>query len=171
MNKVQQKKPIRTCKKSYTNYRSFKSCLRDDFNKRCGYCDDLDRYTGGKRNYQIDHFRPCSIEKFKNLKANYNNLIYACSFCNRAKWNKWKDINGFIDPCEDEYDHHLTRNNQGQIEYKTEQGSHEFLWCTDRLKEQKQMLLLKINTNKSSKKLLQQFKAIQDKIDEYTELV
>lgn len=182
MSNVQRSKPTRTCTRTYANYRSFKPYIRDDFNKRCGYCDDNDFYAGGTRSYHIDHFRPHSIEQFKHLKETYSNLVYSCPYCNGAKTNEWKNPNGFIDPCEDEYDNHIERNNKGQIQYKTDQGKyiyinlklglkrHELLWCIEKLKEQKVHISLAIDkcTDKNKSKVLQAFKEIQDKIDEYT---
>jgi len=152
-SKVQKAKPIRKCTKTYASYTLFKPYIREDFNKRCGYCDDLDIYHGGVRGYQIDHFKPHSIPKFTPLKKEYSNLVYSCPFCNRAKSNKWKDVGGFIDPCEDEYDNHLARNNRGQIVSKTEQGKyiyenlnlhlkrHELLWMIEKIIQQKEELI------------------------------
>lgn len=146
MNKLHKTKPQRTCEEKQSNYRKYKEHLRSDFNKRCGYCDDSDYYMGGKRGFQIDHFKP--QKHFIELEATYSNLIYACPFCNRAKWDKWEDINGFIDPCEDEYDEHLYRNAEGQICSITPQGKyihkelkfnlkrHELIWIIGKLTEQ-----------------------------------
>ena len=185
MNKVQKKKPTRTCTRTYSHYRSFKPYLRDDFNQRCGYCDDQDCYAGGTRGCHIDHFKPHSIKEFKSLKESYSNLVYSCPYCNGVKSNKWKDTNGFVDPCENEYDNHLKRNDIGEIIYETDQGQyiylnlnlglkrHELLWCIDKLKQQKQMVSLKmtkcINVKSKELEILRAFKEIQDKIDEYTE--
>lgn len=184
MADIQKVKPVRTCDKSYANYRSFKPYLRDDFNKRCGYCDDIDYASGGSRGYHIDHFKPHSIEAFKALKQRYSNLVYSCPFCNGAKSNKWKDIDGFIDPCDNEYENHIGRNHKGQIEYKTEQGRyiydnlelglkrHELLWCIDKLKEQSKHVSNKIDElgeeRPNKVELLHEFKKIQHKILEYS---
>jgi hypothetical protein len=185
-SKVQKVKPIRKCTKTYANYTSFKPYIREDFNKRCGYCDDLDIYHGGVRGYQIDHFKPHSIPKFTPLKEEYSNLVYSCPFCNRAKSNKWKDVGGFIDPCEDEYDNHLVRNNKGQIIFKTEQGKyiyenlnlhlkrHELLWMIDKLEEQRMEIDDYLNIlgegHELELQILREFRKIQTKIKEYTNL-
>lgn len=34
-------------------------------------------------NFQIDHFKP--ISKYPELERNYKNLVYCCSYVNRAK--------------------------------------------------------------------------------------
>ena len=122
MIKLRQIKPQRTCTKEYNDYKRYKDVLRSDFNKKCGYCDDADYFMGGRRGYQIDHFKP--QDGFPELECVYSNLVYACPFCNRAKWNKWQDTEGFIDPCEDAYDQHLHRNNNGQIIPKTNHGNY-----------------------------------------------
>ena len=186
-SKVQKKKPIRTCTKSYKNYTSFKKYIVKDFNSRCGYCDDLDEFYGEKKIYHIDHFKPHSIKEFEHLKEEYSNLVYSCSFCNRAKWDKWKDKDGFIDPCEKEYDTHLERNSRGQIRFKSEQGRyiyvnlnlhlirHELLWMIERLEEQSSELNSILNTlnegNVLELKILRAFKEIQNEIKEYINLL
>ena len=186
VTKIQKQKPIRKCTKNYVNYTSFKPYIREDFNKRCGYCDDLDTYHGGVRGYQIDHFKPHSIARFHSLKENYDNLIYSCPFCNRAKSNKWEDVDGFIDPCEVEYDKHLERNNKGQIINKSKRGfyiyknlnlylkRHELLWIIEKLQEQsykidKQLTLLG-EGHLLELKVLREFKKIQQEINKYTNL-
>ena len=135
------------------NYKEYKTPLREDFNNRCGYCDDPDSKNGGKRTYQIDHFVP--RKHFLTIKENdYFNLVYACSFCNRGKWYHWptkcEDIHhngteGFIDPCNDDYEKQFERNDCGEIKPKTELGTymheklklylkrHAVIWNIDRL--------------------------------------
>ena len=181
MSKVQNQKPTRTCDKTYANYGSFKSYLRNDFNQRCGYCDDNDFYSGGSRGYHIDHFKPHS--KFPLLKQTYSNLVYSCPYCNGAKSNKWKTLNGFIDPCELEYDNHLERDKKGKIKFKTVQGKyifqnlnlglkrHELLWCINKLTVQKEKINYLINSEATANiEILSAFRDIQNKIDEYTDL-
>lgn len=106
-----------------------KKYLAIDFSHRCAYCDDPDSLSGGYRNYQVEHFAPES--KFKHLKYVYENLLYACPYCNRAKWDYWpsNDANisvvgeeGVVDPCTNEYYDHLDRNEKGAIVCKTNLG-------------------------------------------------
>ncbi|SMN01283.1 hypothetical protein SPONL_1904 [uncultured Candidatus Thioglobus sp.] len=175
MEKVQQQKPTRNCEKSYSNYGSFRPCLRGDFNQRCGYCDDPDIHYGQKISYHIDHFRPKN--KFPNLKTDYSNLVYSCPYCNNAKSDKWKEVNGFIDPCDNEYDSHLERNGKGKIRYKTDRGRyifeslklhlirHELIWSLAILERQKQQLNKISTKNENELKALRQFKKIQEQID------
>jgi len=183
---IHKSKPVRTCTKTYTRYTFFKPYIREDFNKRCGYCDDLDIYHGGVRGYQIDHFKPHSIARFSALKEDYNNLVYSCPFCNRAKSNKWKDIDGFIDPCDTEYDNHLRRNNRGKIIAITNRGEyihknlnfhlkrHELLWMIEKLEGQSIELNSYLDIlgegHESELKILREFRKIQNEIKKYTNL-
>ena len=127
--------PKRTCSKTFKSYRKYKLYLQTDFHRRCGYCGDLDVLCGGIRGFQIDHFRPKSCLHFKHLENDYSNLVYACPYCNRAKSNDWPAGNsiesalngqGYIDPCENEYDNHLARREDGSISPQTDVGKYMF---------------------------------------------
>jgi hypothetical protein len=96
--------------KELSNYRLYKDFLAKDFNKRCGYTDCDQFWFGGKRNFQIDHFKPKSIHP--ELERSYSNLVYSCSYVNRAKSNI---IGDFIDPCDTDYNEHFYRDNFGNI--------------------------------------------------------
>ena len=132
---IREHTPQRTCKKKYKNYRQYKDYLREDFQHKCGYCNDDDMWSGGKSFYHIDHFAPKSL--FSSLENEYSNLVYSCPFCNRAKSNDWVgetyevSINeekgiGYIDPCSYEYNRHLKRNADGSISPTSEIG--EYMW-------------------------------------------
>lgn len=185
-NKIHKQKPARTCNKTYSNYKSFKSYLVEDFNNRCGYCDSHDKFFGGLKNFQIDHFKPHSIAVFASLKHEYSNLVYSCQSCNRAKSNKWEDVDGFIDPCDEEYDNFISRDNNGKIKYNdTEQGKfiysnlnlflrrHEFLWLIEKLENQKNQIreLRKNTSDENALSLLLEFEKVQQAIDKYTNLL
>ncbi len=181
---VQEVKPQRTCQTKKTRYSAYKLELREDFNNRCGYCDDEDYHAGGKSGYQIDHFKPKSIPRFEVLEHDYSNLVYSCPYCNRAKWNKWKDSNGFIDPCSTEYKQHLCRDKHGKICHTTKQGKyiftelnlglkrHEILWIIRKIEVQKCELEVRIQMLKKGHagrlKALEQFLEIQNLVDKYT---
>lgn len=181
MTKLQRLKPKRTFLQEHANYREYKSPLRSDFNKRCGYCDDDDFFMGGQRGFHIDHFKP--KKHFTELTSKYSNLVYACPFCNGAKSNKWKDTEGFVDPCSLTYEEHLHRNSKGKINPKTDQGQyihenlnlglirHEIIWLIGKLEEQKEELKKlkkqKIKADSLMVKLLENFMEIQEKIDDY----
>jgi len=104
-------KPMR----SYTgnelvNYRGYKDFLETDFNQRCGYTDCHQFWFGGKRTFQIDHFKPQKY--FPELETKYFNLVYSCSYVNRAKWH---DSGNYIDPCDSDYNEHFYRDGLGNI--------------------------------------------------------
>lgn len=131
--KINDPKPTRCNLGNTCRTRSIiKENLKRDFNHRCAYCGDHDFHAGGSQVYHIEHFAPKSI--FPELMYCYDNLLYACPFCNRSKSNTWigntSDENvvgdkGFVDPCCDEYDDHLERNEEsGKIFPKTELGKY-----------------------------------------------
>ena len=149
------------------SYRLYKPDLRADFDTRCGYCDARDEYFGGVTGSHIDHFAPKS--KFPDLETVYDNLVYSCPFCNRAKSNKWIGDNhtipndgqyGFVDPCSTDFDLHLARDSRGRVVSLTPLGEymvknlnmrllrHQFIWQAQRLdhlaaKLQKMLPMLK----------------------------
>jgi len=125
MHPFRQKTPKRrTTVKAYKHYRSHHATLREDFNGRCGYCDDTDKMT--IRSFAIDHFVPQNPKTFHHdiEPSSYENLVYSCAFCNGAKSNKWgtndatlhnDDGVGFIDPTEDDYTEFFRRDRYGAI--------------------------------------------------------
>ena len=103
--------PVRTYQgKELKNYRRYKPHLQKDFKKKCGYTNCIDDWFGGSITFQIDHFLPQS--KYPNLKTKYSNLIYSCSYVNRAKSN---DEGNYLDPCDTDYNQHFFRNDKGEI--------------------------------------------------------
>jgi hypothetical protein len=123
--------PIRTCTKTYKNYRTYKRHLILDFKDRCGYCDSSHTWYGGYRSFHVDHFAP--KDKFAHLETIYSNLVYTCPFCNIAKSNKWPSIDatqnlvneeGFLDPCNVDFNVHFCRNSDGYINGITNIGKY-----------------------------------------------
>lgn len=96
--------------KPFSDYRRYKIHLEQDFNGRCGYTDCNQFWFGGKSSFQIDHFKPKS--KFPELLCEYTNLVYSCSYVNRAKSD---DINEYFDPCNIDYNEHFYRDHLGNI--------------------------------------------------------
>lgn len=187
MYDIQEVKPSREYSGTrYSSYGKYKPFLRDNFNKRCGYCDGLDIYSGGSRGFQIDHFKPKKL--FPLLETVYDNLVYSCAYCNRGKWDHWKDIEGFIDPCDDLYGETLFRNEKGQIRYQNDsvQGAyiykhlklhlrrHELLWVVEKLKKQSDELdVIHSRLSEGHEEelnILREFKKVQNKIKKYTNL-
>ena len=150
--------PQRTCTKKRANYKAYKSFLADDFNHRCGYTDCSDHWFGGKRNFQIDHFRPES--KYPELKNEYSNLVYCCSYVNRAKCDD--DNSNYLDPCDIDFNLHFERDDFGYIKAKTPQGQYmvermnlglfryAICWNLDRLEERIKIFEAKVNQNTAS---------------------
>ncbi|MEN2489036.1 HNH endonuclease signature motif containing protein [Flavobacterium sp. B11] len=113
------------------NWSEHKPDLKEDFNSHCGYCGSYDGYR--HTYFEVDHFIPKSLFEIKGIitYCQYDNLVYACKFCNNKKLAKWpsKDetipvVNdqGFIDPCDVNFDNHLYRTADGGIMWKTALG-------------------------------------------------
>ncbi|MES2618111.1 MAG: HNH endonuclease [Bacteroidota bacterium] len=157
----------RVCK----HYRSYKLTLRSDFNKRCGYCNDF--YHDHKKYFVIDHFIPQNPDGWlHSIPSNkYSNLIYACSYCNGAKSNKWPTMNpqkfneggkGFIKPTNNAYSKLFKRDTNGSIivhkdhpigKYIYEELNffmdyHAWNWKVERIFEQEEILRSKVKTIK-----------------------
>lgn len=185
MYKVRKQIPERKLvTKKYETYGQYKTFLRDDFHKRCGYCDCEDHFVGGSRGFQIDHFKP--KKHFPSLETEYTNLVYSCPYCNRAKWDKWVEPDGFIDPCHSEYEENLYRNEKGQIKAQTERGKfihkelnlslfrHELIWMVEKLYQQMKLLKVIIESMDKSHtqriQILEHWYEISNEYIKYTDL-
>lgn len=105
------KSPIRSKNVTPKNrYGEYKSELRKDFNERCGYTHTSDKWFGGSRTFHIDHFKP-KVD-YPELETTYSNLIYCCSYVNGKKS---RDINPYLEPCTDDFNHHFYRDSHGNI--------------------------------------------------------
>jgi len=137
--KVRDKLPIRrpepTKSPNEGNWTAHKPDLREDFHSHCGYCGSYDGYRHTW--YEVDHFIPKSLLEDKMSNIEYSNLVYSCKFCNNKKLAKWptEDITipnannkGFIDPCDEEYDNHLYRTDEGGIMWSSDLG--KWMWET-----------------------------------------
>lgn len=123
MNFTNRRSIIRKYTGHHDDYRHYKDYLANDFYHRCAYCDTLDNIITTP--FEIDHFIP--RKTFKNIKDNldcdYNNLVYSCKKCNRAKGSKFMgDINSdhptnelFYDPVASNYNDIFYRNEYGII--------------------------------------------------------
>jgi len=67
----------------YAKYGDYKSWLRDEFDFRCVYCLQRERWGQVRRSFELDHFLPKSIRA--DLALAYDNLLYSCASCNSAK--------------------------------------------------------------------------------------
>lgn len=67
----------------YPKYGLYRRWLRDEFVFTCVYCLRRETWATLKRDWELDHFVPKSIDPKGTL--DYDNLVYACSTCNRSK--------------------------------------------------------------------------------------
>ena len=139
------------------DYRRYRDQLRQDFNCRCGYCDDRD--APRTERFEIDHFVPQKVDS--SLETVYSNLVYACRSCNNSKSAKWPTNNplepnngreGWIDPCDSSYANQFERGKYGEIIATTELGKwmynelklwkpqHEILQCYEEIENSIQEL-------------------------------
>lgn len=133
--------PIRTGTRKYSDFHKYKEKLAEDFHHKCGYTDCSEMWFGGKSAFQIDHIKPKS--KYPELANEYRNLVYCCSYVNRAKWDD--DSPNYLDPCTEDFNVHFERNDYGCIVPKTPQGKYmaehmqlyliryAIIWCLDQL--------------------------------------
>ena len=126
--------PHRSNPKAKPNYRKFKPILQQDFHQSCGYCGIHHVYFGSGSGFHIDHFAPKS--KFDDIEHAYSNLVYSCPICNIAKSNHWvgtlsvqRTLNGegFVDPCDPEYDDHFYRDSAGKIRYEEDNSVAKYM--------------------------------------------
>lgn len=103
--------PVRSKVSEKSHYGAYKDDLARDFKHRCGYTDCSDSWFGGQCTFQIDHLKPWS--KYPELKTKYSNLVYCCSYVNRAKWDD--DSPHYLDPCDVDYNDHFERDDNGFI--------------------------------------------------------
>jgi|SRR5690554_337315 len=173
----------REIKKIVSNYSSHRDDLKIDFKNRCGYCGDSD--TWRTTWFEIDHFVPKKYLK-RIKETDYSNLVYSCRSCNNSKRASWptgnefihnKNDEGFIDPCNSDYDNQFGRNISGRITYKTPLGKwmfltlklhkpqHEIIWNIeelDKLIDECEDLLEKFHNEKITSRLLVLYKAYKD---------
>jgi hypothetical protein len=93
----------------YTEYGSYKDWLRDEFQFRCVFCLEREKWDRrGWRRFHIDHIIPQSIHKTKI--ALYDNLLYVCDSCNEYKSN-WV----LPDPCRVAFGQHSLFRPDGTV--------------------------------------------------------
>jgi uncharacterized protein (TIGR02646 family) len=144
--------PIRRdIKTVVSKYSDHKDELKKDYKSRCGYCNDIDIWRTVW--FEIDHFVP---QKYlKTIKeTDYSNLVYSCRSCNNSKRAHWptedefihnNNDEGFIDPCDSEYEKQFLREDNGRIIHQTQLGKwmyyklklykpqHEIIWQIEEL--------------------------------------
>ncbi len=101
----------------YTDYKSFKPWLRDEFRFQCVFCLCRERwFPDGDASFSVEHFLPKT--KYPHLACDYSNLLLACCACNSAK----SDNPIPIDPCKDAIGHHLAINPDGEAIARSPKG-------------------------------------------------
>jgi hypothetical protein len=79
----------------YLTYESYRPWVEDEFHFRCIYC--LNRKVWAPTNiWAIDHL--VSQDEAPELECEYDNLVFACQFCNQQKL-----ANHVPDPCQVAY--------------------------------------------------------------------
>lgn len=102
----------------YTDYRSFKPWLRDEFSFRCILCLDLERWhPNGQEEFSVDHLEPQSVAA--GQVTNYDNLLYTCCSCNRNRRAAVLPL----DPCRHVLSEHLAVRQDGTIQGLTPEGT------------------------------------------------
>ncbi len=91
----------------YAHYREFRPWLEDEFSFRCVYC--LKRMAWSSTDiWAIDHL--ISQDDAPELECEYDNLVFACQFCNGRK-----GPNRVPDPCQVAYGRCLRVESSGTI--------------------------------------------------------
>lgn len=110
--------------KNYGDYHHYRDEIRLDCLGRCVYCDTHENELNGPSSMALDHFRPKDYEEFKSLTNDPHNLVWACSACNRAKWNYWPALGtdktvlngeGFVDPFLEDRTTYFDVKDDGEI--------------------------------------------------------
>lgn len=134
-DKVPKRRSTPTQKPAGNNWSQHKPDLKEDFNDHCAYCHS---YDGFRHTYfEVDHFIPKAFFlPLGNISVTqYSNLVYSCKFCNNSKRAKWPSQSetifnhsdkGFVDPCDNNYDSHFYRTNDGGIMWRTALGKWMF---------------------------------------------
>ena len=99
----------------YSDYKSFKQWLRDEFGFRCVFCLVRERWChDGSHGFGVDHLVPKSLQP--DLDCSYDNLIYLC--------NSSKRISPAIDPCKSAISTHIRFEEDGTAVALTREGRH-----------------------------------------------
>ena len=91
----------------YSTYASYRPWVEDEFYFRCIYC--LNRKVWAPTNiWAIDHL--ISQDDAPELECEYDNLVFACQFCNQQKL-----ANRVPDPCQVAYGKCLRVESDGMV--------------------------------------------------------
>jgi hypothetical protein len=155
--------------RTVTSHRDHRADLKTDFKARCGYCNSPDAWK--TTYFEIDHFIPLKILTIKT-STDYSNLVYACRSCNNAKRKKWptndenihnRNNEGFVDPCDIEYNSHFIRKDDGEIGYQTPLGE----WMYHALKLHKPQHKVIWNLEYLQERITEMKNALGSKLDDH----
>lgn len=103
----------------YTAYATFKPWLRDEFQFRCVYCLERERWDrNGHAAFGVDHVKPQGSPEYEALVCAYDNLVYACNRC-----NSWKRDVVLLDPCSERLAEHVRMVADGAMVGLTQDGA------------------------------------------------
>lgn len=110
-------------------HKSIKKALVEMFHGKCAYCESKIVHIDYGH---IEHFRPKSVEIFRRLTFEWNNLFLACAKCNGPEYKadcfpEQNEGGPPINPCDDSPDDHLVfifdpKSRIATVSYKTERG-------------------------------------------------
>lgn len=104
-----------------------RSLVRARYKRCCAYCGVSETDVGGE--LEIDHFRPIVHGGTDHL----DNLVYACTTCNRFKATYWVDQNvpihrHLLHPGHDDVLQHIKENESGEFLGLSERGQFYIHW-------------------------------------------
>ncbi|MEW5986767.1 MAG: HNH endonuclease [Chloroflexota bacterium] len=104
-----------------------RGAVRSAYGYRCGYCGVSETLFGGE--LEIDHYQPL----IRGGSDAPDNLIYACTTCNRFKGSYWPDENATSDlyllhPGKDDLATHVIEATNGRLVGLTVRGWFHINW-------------------------------------------
>jgi HNH endonuclease len=104
-----------------------RNAVRAAYNHRCGYCGVPESWVGGE--LEIDHFYPLS----RGGPDTLDNLVYACTSCNRFKSDYWPRDNApdsfkLLHPSQDALETHIIEAANGRLVGLTPRGWFHIRW-------------------------------------------
>jgi hypothetical protein len=101
------------------DYRKYRSYVREDFRECCAYCLLREMLAAGADNFELDHFKPKSDSRFRDLESDYYNIYYSCHVCNHYKGAVWPSDEliaagyRFVDSCNEVFSDHFAEDASG----------------------------------------------------------
>lgn len=102
----------------YTDYTTYKPWLRDEFQFRCVYCLERERwYPSGHAAFGVEHSLPKSDPANARSVCDYEILLYACNSCNAQKQDQL-----ILNPCDQSMGEHVRIGEDGSMVGFTPEG-------------------------------------------------